>query len=340
MLRFTNSLLGFTNSLDSLQTPQFHKFPPNRYIYEESLKIHTDNLKAKDRYDGKTLNINCDYCEEILDSPSAVRNHYKTEHPNKPIVLSKYPRFNCDQCSTFFFSEVPLKAHKKYHEQFKDYKRKLSIQCDYCDEILDTTFRTKAHYKNLHPNQPIITKGFKKHNCTQCSDFFYFEEELDRHLNLKHDVKTRLNYCKTCKHPYRDTHECGWKKMVKKQRLKRHFCDQCPKAFTLPTNLDDHIKAVHENRLDFGCDQCGKKLVSKIRLLAHVRQAHSSHIICDICNKKIANPDQLKRHKVFTHKETKGAFFCEKCPKSVFFLKKTFEHHLKDKHGIIKVDLN
>ena len=331
-------MLRFTNSLVSLQTPQFHKFPPNRYIYEESLKIHTDNLKAKDRYDGKTLNINCDYCEEILDSPSAVRNHYKTEHPNKPIVLSKYPRFNCDQCSTFFFSEVPLKAHKKYHEQFKDYKRKLSIQCDYCDEILDTTFRTKAHYKNLHPNQPIITKGFKKHNCTQCSDFFYFEEELDRHLNLKHDVKTRLNYCKTCKHPYRDTHECGWKKTVKKQRLKRHFCDQCPKAFTLPTNLDDHIKAVHENRLDFGCDQCGKKLVSKIRLLAHVRQAHSSHIICDICNKKIANPDQLKRHKVFTHKETKGAFFCEKCPKSVFFLRNTYEIHLKDKHEIVKVD--
>jgi hypothetical protein len=98
------------------------------------------------------------------------------------------------------------------------------------------------------------------------------------------------------------------------------------------------IKVVHESRLDFGCDQCGKKLVSKIRLLAHVRQAHSSHIICDICNKKIANPDQLKRHKVFTHKETKGAFFCEKCPKSVFFLKKTYEHHLKDKHGIIKVD--
>ena len=46
----------------------------------------------------------------------------------------------------------------------------------------------------------------------------------------------------------------------------------------------------------------------------------------------IANPAQLKRHKVFTHKQTDGAWFCQRCPKSVFFSKSTYENHLKDKH--------
>ena len=66
-------------------------------------------------------------------------------------------RFQCDQCSSFMFTEYALKIHrKKIHEDYV--KKTLSIHCDYCDEILDTSKRTKAHYKNFHPNQPIITR--------------------------------------------------------------------------------------------------------------------------------------------------------------------------------------
>ena len=79
------------------------------------------------------------------------------------------------------------------------------------------------------------------------------------------------------------------------------------KRFSTKPQLEAHIKSVHENIFEYGCDQCGQKLVSKERLDGHNRQAHSSPVICDIFNKKIANPHQLQRHKVFTHKETKGA---------------------------------
>ena len=43
----------------------------------------------------------------------------------------------------------------------------------------------------------------------------------------------------------------------------------------------------------------------------------------DICYKKMSNPIELRRHKVFFHKETEGAWLCEKC---------TFEKHIADKH--------
>ena len=95
---------------------------------------------------------------------------------------------------------------------------------------------------------------------------------------------------------------------------------------------DSQASEIEPGDVVFPCDQCGKKLASKKRLVQHIQQTHSKQVICEICNRKIANPAQLKRHKVFTHKKTEGAWFCQKCPKSVFFSKSTYELHLKDKH--------
>ena len=64
----------------------------------------------------------------------------------------------------------------------------------------------------------------------------------------------------------------------------------------------------------------------------HVRKTHTEHVYCDICDKKISNPLELRRHKVFVHKETKGAWLCVECPKSAFFSKSTFDKHMKSKH--------
>ena len=54
---------------------------------------------------------------------------------------------------------------------------------------------------------------------------------------------------------------------------------------------------------------------------------------CDVCGKQAANPNLMKRHKIFMHNDTMGALFCEKCPKSVFFTQEKLEKHMKIKHG-------
>ena len=58
-------------------------------------------------------------------------------------------------------------------------------------------------------------------------------------------------------------------------------------------------------------------------------KTHTQKVECDICLKTISNPNELKRHKVFVHKETEGAWLCEKCPKSAFFSQATFDKHMK-----------
>ena len=301
------------------------------FIYKDSLKRHLDQLKEKAKYQPK-ISIKCDYCAEVLKSNSDIKNHYKSEHPNQAMVLSDLTRYNCSQCTAFYFTDHSLKLHYSKKHALGSNPKKLSIQCDYCDEILDSTYQTKVHYKNFHPNQPIITVGLTKLKCSDCFEFYFLEQELEAHENIEHGTETDTKYCKLCRIPYKDMHNCSKEKSIKKQKGKRFPCSQCPRYFSSNLHLKDHVNTVHENRLDFACDQCGKKLASKKRLVQHIQQTHSKQVICEICNRKIANPAQLKRHKVFTHKQTEGAWFCQKCPKSVFFSKSTYELHLKDKH--------
>ena len=312
---------------------------PKSFIFQDSLKKHMDTVKIKGKYLPR-VNINCDYCKEALETSFAVKMHYRLEHPNKPMLLPEHTRYNCDLCDTFYFHELHLKNHVRRVHESETIGPKLSINCDYCDEVFTASFFLKKHYKNLHPDQPIIAEGHNKCKCLKCPDFFFLEQELDVHLNLEHGVDTEQNYCKICRQPYRDVHNCSLKKQRDKNNEEKcrgkYSCSQCTRVFSAADYLKDHIKSVHENCLDYECEKCKKKFVSKIRLTSHIVQTHSSQVNCGICNKKISNPQQLKRHMVFSHNETEGAIFCVQCPKSVFFKESTYKVHMENKHDIFK----
>ena len=152
-------------------------------------------------------------------------------------------------------------------------------------------------------------------------------------MNLEHGLQTKMNYCKICRFEYKDVHNCCVQKQKGDKRERKYPCSLCPREFSNHHHLIHHVKSVHENRLDHECKQCKKKFVSKARLTSHIFQTHSSQVNCEICDKKISNPQQLKRHKVFSHNETEGAIFCAHCPKSVFFLESTYNIHMKNKHS-------
>lgn len=310
---------------------------PKSFIYKDTLKKHIDAIKEKAKYQPK-VNINCDYCNETFETTAAVKTHYNFEHPNKPMILSGHTRFNCDQCDAFYFTDIGLKGHcKRVHESDSSINTKRKqlgfVKCDYCSEVFTNSFHIKKHYKNIHPGQPIIANGYEKYECTECPDFYFLKHELEAHLNLEHNLETELKHCKVCRLAYKGTHNCSLKKRQQKKCEQKYPCPQCTREFTASQYLKNHIKSVHENRLDYECEQCKKKFVSKPRLTSHIFQTHSSQVNCGICDKKIANPQQLKRHKVFAHNETEGAIFCVHCPKSVFFNENTYKNHMENKHG-------
>ena len=103
-----------------------------------------------------------------------------------------------------------------------------------------------------------------------------------------------------------------------------HYCPHCRKSFEYDPD-DYHRKISCSN------EKCGKKFGSNVQLKNHINQSHSP-AFCQICSKEIANAYELKRHKVFVHKDTKGVWLCDSCPKKIFFSQTMFEKHMRDKH--------
>ena len=123
----------------------------------------------------------------------------------------------------------------------------------------------------------------------------------------------------------------SYAKLHKCQKEVKYTCDQCGKIYSNKDHLISHIKTDHEKQLDFECSICGKRSATSTKLSMHIFRCHSQ-VKCAICNKEIANPYDLKKHKLNVHKDTTGVWLCRHCPKSAFFDKSKFEKHMRDKH--------
>jgi KRAB domain-containing zinc finger protein len=275
----------------------------------------------------------CPCCDFKTPQTQKLYIHIDNHHPEYDDK-----KFSCDKCGKGFIYESSSKHHTNSTCKFSDYiknvknpKRKLkpkkpkkTVKCDHCVDILTGSKHIKAHYKKVHLDKPIILDGIKKFPCGHCDDFFFCKVTLGRHSYLKHGIETGEQFCKKCFKPYSSQHKCHLENI--------HSCDHCNMTFTAKGNLKTHVLSVHEKRLDFACEHCGKMWPTLNTLKNHVRKTHTEHVNCEICDKKISNPLELRRHKVFVHKETKGAWLCVECPKSAFFSKSTFDKHMKSKH--------
>ena len=144
-----------------------------------------------------------------------------------------------------------------------------------------------------------IYQGIKKFKCDNCEDIFFSKHNYERHCYVQHGIETKKKYCQEYFLTYTAQHNCLKKKV--------NSCFHCDMIFSTKPNLKSHVLSVHEKRLDFACEYCGKKWATLPVLRNHMKQTHTQHVVCDICNKKIYNPIELRRHKVFVHKETEGA---------------------------------
>ena len=109
-------------------------------------------------------------------------------------------------------------------------------------------------------------------------------------------------------------------------------CIHCGKILSSKLILERHIRRVHGNDKSHVCDECRKGFANKNDLKGHIDQSHSRKV-CDHCGKSLLNRFFLKKHLVFDHGIKKGAFICDFCPRTVFFVKTVYEKHVKEKHS-------
>ena len=68
---------------------------------------------------------------------------------------------------------------------------------------------------------------------------------------------------------------------------KSYKCDICEKEFSQKSNLNTHVKGVHENSKKQKCDICN---VSFCDLRRHIKVQHQkifTKVLCDLCHKEI-----------------------------------------------------
>jgi hypothetical protein len=211
------------------------------YQTSVSLQIHM----AKHHNTGEEPVLICDKCDftalhkTILQShfltKHAIDKHkkcpcceYKTPHTQKLYIHidSQHPEYgdkklSCEKCGKSFIYELSLKQHVKFQCKFSDYlklkpkkkqksKKMSNVKCDYCCEILNGANHIKTHYKELHPDKPIILDGIDKFHCEYCEVFFFSKHNLERHSHKKHgkEPDAGKRFCKKCSKPFSIQHKC------------------------------------------------------------------------------------------------------------------------------------
>ena len=237
----------------------------------------------------------CEICATEYQTLNGFREHMAKNHSTgQEAVLI------CDKCDFTAPLKSILFSHIRQKHDIDKHK-----QCPCCNFKTPQKQKLCIHIDVHHPEYDE-----KKLFCDKCGKSFIYELSLKQHVNFR----------------------CKFSEYEQNERKKVFNCDHCHMTFTKKHNLQSHVIKVHEKSCEFACDHCGKKWATSNLLRCHIKKTHIEHVNCEICNKKISNPFELKRHKVFVHKETKGAWLCVECPKSAFFSKSSFERHMKTKH--------
>ena len=126
--------------------------------------------------------------------------------------------------------------------------------------------------------------------------------------------------------PYRDIHTC--------ELAQTYHCTQCERSFNREYNLKNHVKNVHGEKI-FNCQHCTKTFGTARRMKDHTIAYHEP-VYCHICNKKLRDKWEFKKHEVLVHKKmSKNVHICDICPAmhNVFFSERTYLKHCEKKHS-------
>ena len=228
----------------------------------------------------------------------------------------------------------------------------LKIHCEKCREDVKDHM---LYHLNLHGKCKICRlmriRGTglinnEKLACHHCYKSCITKRALEKHMRL-HDLDT-FQSCTKCGKLYKN-HNTFREHMDKyhgADEEKLFPCEKCNKSFSSETNLNVHIKYIHNVQARLDCVECEESFKHRNSLVRHLKNIHkidlNYHTVdanaaivkykCDKCDKEYSYKGDLNQHKKL---HTDITIQCKICsPPKTFKFNTNLQRHLRKKHVV------
>ena len=242
-------------------------------------------------------NVVCPECRRSFSTVAQLRRHRKSEHRNR----------TCQLCGETCKSADMVYYHNlKYHHEQK---------CEVCGASCSGRLGLIDHFRSQHPTEPPPLINRKTLICEYCPRVFAgcASRLLRDHIESCH--LGRVHLCDVCGKRLGSAQTLAVHRRMH-DPVARFECHECNRRFPHNTNLMNHIRKHHPERLpakyvrEFRCDVCSMQFGSSSGLSRHRSEKHGTQRFqCDMCLRVFPSVTGLRVHKRRDHqpKETSSA---------------------------------
>lgn len=240
------------------------------------------------------VGLSCPECRRMFSTVAQLRRHRKSEHRNR----------TCQLCGETCKSADMVYYHNlKYHHEQK---------CEVCGASCSGRLGLIDHFRAQHPTEPPPLINRKTLICEYCPRVFAgcASRLLRDHIESCH--LGRVHLCDVCGKRLGSAQTLAVHRRMH-DPVARFECRECNRRFPHNTNLMNHIRKHHPDRLpakyvrEFRCEVCLMKFGSSSGLSRHRSEKHGSqHFQCDMCLRVFPSATGMRVHKRRDHqpKET------------------------------------
>ncbi|KXJ79227.1 hypothetical protein RP20_CCG001919 [Aedes albopictus] len=288
---------------------------------EDMIEIGEVKVEAEEINDDKPFK--CNICPKAYSSNYSLKMHIKNCHTPKI--------YGCDLCDMSFRRRCELASHEERHEREKNAgfysvqaKQKANaansndatdekdiecasepnssaseLQCAKCLTYWPNQNRLWLHYQAAHR---------EKFKCCLCTETFYYEVRLTKHMLLMHKQKDgsfKPLQCAECNKHF--DKPIQFSRHMHLHKAKNHKCAVCNQSFKYKIEMKTHELSHKTDGIIWECEVCKKVFPTRRLKTSHLRIHAPKEHKCRICGKDCKLRINLVAH-LKTHEKENVTF--------------------------------
>ncbi|XP_067632237.1 zinc finger protein 665 isoform X2 [Eurosta solidaginis] len=290
------------------------------FIEKDAYNAHQDMHKSKPKY-------KCNECNKSYYAKRFLAQHKENIHDNA--------EYKCDICAKELPTYTMLQTHMKWHDTDAEVQAYICTNCGLIgrdNESLKTHI-SKQNTECFEIEETILVSAFR---CLFCSLDYKDKDSMRKHRasGIHEDGKFHCPLCYDefenykAKRTHLATHK-NYKPWLESLPLKRRFmCDEgnCDECYAEWPAFFRHKKRIHKSTI---CQKCNQKFSNADELQNHAKQCGLSGLKCQFCDKMCPTKMSLAIHVTKRHNNKNLP-----CPHCSCVLKdqKALEKHVGDAH--------